>query len=95
MPRKHEAKKKVYRTIALRRIHFLFSLAETYALTGKLQLSDRYVALARKMSMKYLVPIPSQFSRRFCKHCYCYLLPSLNCRVRIHRGMIIMYCMKC
>jgi len=95
MPRKYDAKKKVYRTIALRRIHYLFSLAEISALRGKLQLSDRYVELARKISMKYLVPIPRQYARCFCKHCYCYLLPPLTCRVRIHHGMIIIYCMNC
>jgi ribonuclease P protein subunit RPR2 len=58
-------------------------------------LSDRYVALARKISMKYLVPIPTEYIRRFCKHCNNYLLPPLTCRVRIHRGMIITFCSNC
>ena len=95
MNRKHGEKKKVQKNIARHRIHYLFSLAEECALEGKLHLSDRYVALARKISMKYLVPIPAEHARRFCKHCYCYLLPPLTCRVRIHRGMIITYCSTC
>ncbi|MCX6671039.1 MAG: ribonuclease P [Euryarchaeota archaeon] len=95
MSRKHNGKKQVYRTIAHHRIHYLFTLAEAYGLEGKLYLSDRYVALARKISMKYLVPIPVEYTRRFCKHCYCYHVPSLTCRVRIHRGMIISYCTRC
>ena len=95
MKRKHNEEKKIQKNIARQRIHYLFSLAEDCALRGKLNLSDRYVALARKISMKYLVPIPVGYTRRFCKHCYCYLLPPLNCRIRIHRSLIITYCSKC
>jgi ribonuclease P protein subunit RPR2 len=51
--------------------------------------------LARTISMRYLVPLPPEYKRRFCTHCYGYLLPSVTCRVRIHRGMIITYCHKC
>jgi ribonuclease P protein subunit RPR2 len=95
MNRKHGEKKKVQKNIARHRIHYLFSLAEECALEGKLNLSDRYVAIARTISMKYLVAIPTEHARRFCKHCYSYLLPPLTCRVRIHRGMIITYCSSC
>ena len=95
MNRKRGEKKKEQKGIARHRIHYLFCLAEKCALEGKLNLSDRYVALARKISMKYLVPIPTEYIRRFCKHCYCYLLPPLTCRVRIHRAKIITYCIKC
>ncbi|MBN2599707.1 MAG: ribonuclease P [Candidatus Thermoplasmatota archaeon] len=95
MSRKNNGKKQVHRTIARHRIRYLFSLAETCALKGELSRSDRYVMLARKMSMKYLVPIPVEYTWRFCKHCYCYHVPSLTCRVRIHHGMIISYCTRC
>ncbi|MBN1860712.1 MAG: ribonuclease P [Candidatus Thermoplasmatota archaeon] len=95
MSRKHDGKKKIYKKIAIHRIHYLFSLAESYGLQGKLHLSDRYVTIARKISMKYLVPLPRQYSRCFCQHCYGYLLPSVTCRIRIHRGMIISYCLRC
>lgn len=70
-------------------------MAEANAEEGKLILADRYVALARKLSTKYLVPIPPEYANRFCKHCYCYHIPLRTCRVRIHRGMIITYCRKC
>ncbi|MBN1280860.1 MAG: ribonuclease P [Candidatus Thermoplasmatota archaeon] len=95
MSRRRSEKKKQYKQIAARRIPYLFSLAEAAALQGRLGLADRYVALARKLSMKYLVPIPPEFKRRFCPHCYHYLLPSVTCRVRLHRGMIITYCSLC
>jgi ribonuclease P protein subunit RPR2 len=95
MSKKHNGKKQVYKNIARRRITILFSLAETYGQQGKLHLANRYVALARRISMRYLVPIPKQYAYRFCKHCYSYLLPSVTSRTRIHRGMIIIYCTKC
>jgi ribonuclease P protein subunit RPR2 len=95
MSKKRAEQKKLYKNIASHRIRYLFSLAEQNALNDKLLLSNRYVALARKISMKYLVPIPREYKRRFCTHCYSYLLPSVNCRVRIHRGMIVIFCSTC
>ena len=95
MSRKRAEQKKVHKHIAQHRITYLFSLAEEYALQGKLGLANRYVSLARRISMKYLVPIPPEYKRRFCTHCYSYLLPSRTCRVRIHRNMIISYCSQC
>ena len=87
--------KKIQKTIAKRRINKLFLMAEENAISGELKLSDRYVELARKISMKYLTPIPREYKRRFCKHCYSYLIPSVNCRVRIHKGKTVIYCHSC
>ena len=95
MSKKINNRKKIQKKIAKRRIIRLFTLAENYALSGRLKLSDRYVYLARKISMKYLVPIPKEFKRRFCKHCYHYLLADTNCRIRIHRGRLIIHCDNC
>ncbi len=87
--------KKQQKKIAKNRIIKLFNLAEEYALSGRLKFSDRYVFLARKLSMRYLVPIPPKYKRRFCKNCYTYLLPGKNCRVRIHGKKIVTYCHNC
>ena len=87
--------KKIQKTIAERRIKQLFKLAEQNALLNKLNLANRYIDLARKISMRYLVPVPREFKRCFCKHCYQYMLPNVTCRVRIHRGKIVFYCNKC
>ena len=95
MPKRYNKKKELQKKIAMQRIQRLFLLAEKYALCGKLKLSDRYVFLARKISMKYLSPIPKKFKRRFCKHCYSYLLPSVTCRIRIRKGRVVTYCNKC
>lgn len=81
--------------IARSRINKLFAMAEKTALSKKLDLADRYVEIARKISMRYQVPIPRRFKRCFCKHCYSYMLPDVTCRVRIHRGKIVFYCLNC
>lgn len=87
--------KKQQKKIAKNRIIKLFNLAEEYALSDRLKFSDRYVFLARKLSMRYLVAIPSKYKRRFCKNCYAYLLPGKNCRVRIQGKKIVTYCHNC
>jgi ribonuclease P protein subunit RPR2 len=96
MPKKRTKKdKKMQYLIALKRINKLFLMAENKAFSGDLSLADRYVGIARKLSMKYLAPIPKKFKHRFCKHCYCYLLPDLNSRFRVHRSKLIIYCYNC
>lgn len=82
------------RKIARERIIELFQQAEdNFHLDPKL--SDRHVALARKIAMKHNISIPSKLKRKFCKHCYSFLMPGENCRIRTKRGMLIIYCLKC
>lgn len=95
MSNKIQTNKKLQKIIAKRRINNLFYLAEQKAQLDDFNLADRYVELARKISMRSLAPIPRELKRHFCKHCYCYLLPNTNCRIRIHRGKIIIYCYNC
>lgn len=92
---KNKRSKLEQKKIAEKRVNKLFCLAERKALAKQFDLADRYVKIARKISMRYLVPIPSYFKRRFCKHCYSYLLPGENCRIRIHKGKIVIYCYNC
>ena len=91
---KHSKKPRDQREKAKVRIKILFEQAEeNFSLDPKL--SNRYVQLARKISMKYKVRIPSLFKRQFCKHCYSYLMPSQNSRIRTKNGMLIIYCLNC
>ena len=62
---------------------------------GNLLIADRYVCIARKISMKYLVSIPNKYKRCFCKHCYCYIFPNVNSRFRIKNGKIVIFCNNC
>ena len=59
------------------------------------ELSNRYVKLARKNAMKVNLKFPRELKRRFCKHCYSYLVPGKNSRVRIHKSRVIYYCFNC
>ena len=95
MSKKNLKNKKIQKTIAKNRILNLFSLAEKKALSGNIDLANRYVLVARKISMRNLVTIPNELKRRFCKHCYQFLLPDNNCRFRIHRGRLIIHCNSC
>ncbi len=81
--------------IARRRINRLFEMAEEMALEGRLELATRYVEIARKIGMKYLVRLPKQYKKKFCKKCHSYLLPGENCTVRIKRKTVVVSCHTC
>ena len=94
MPKKYSKKSKNVLRIANERAGFLFKLAKE-EFKNDSKLSDKYVKLARRIAMKYKIRLPSELKKRFCKHCHKYLVPSVNCRVRIHKRRIIYYCMGC
>ncbi|MAE42466.1 ribonuclease P [Candidatus Woesearchaeota archaeon] len=94
MKRKHIKKPEKQRKIALERITILFSEAKKI-FKEEPKLADKYIKLARKISMKYKVKIPSTLKRRYCKHCHKYLVPGTNVRVRTHKGHMVYYCLSC
>lgn len=81
--------------IAGNRIDILFDLAEMEAKSHNLHRANRYVELARKIGMRYNVRVPRRYRWRFCKHCYSYLLPSTNSRIRIRGKKIVIFCETC
>ena len=95
MVKKSRKNKKKNKNIAVKRIKYLFELAEKKARFNQMDLADRYVEIARKLSMRYLVKIPKEFKRKYCKHCYSYLIAGKNSRVRVSRGKIVLYCKNC
>ena len=94
MKRGYGKKPQKHKDIARERIQILFKEARD-VFKKKPRLADRYVYLARKIAMKYKVRIPPELKRKFCKYCHTYLVPSVNCRVRVQRGKVVYYCMKC
>ncbi|MDP3990083.1 MAG: ribonuclease P protein component 4 [archaeon] len=80
--------------IAKERVKTLFEQAAIQFPKRK-DLANRYVALARKISMKVRMRIPPNLKRRFCKHCYKYLQPGVNSRVRTREGKVIISCLEC
>jgi len=80
--------------IAKHRIKKLFSEADKI-FSKSPKLADRYVELARKIAMKLNLSLLKSQKRKFCKHCYSYLKPGINSRIRIHKSRIIIYCKNC
>jgi ribonuclease P protein subunit RPR2 len=90
----HMKKPSQFTRIAEARIIKLFLEAEKQFRKNP-ERSNRYVALARKIAMKYKVRLPSELQKRFCKHCYCFLVPGKNCRVRLGKRLLSYYCQNC
>ncbi|MBI2665634.1 ribonuclease P [Candidatus Woesearchaeota archaeon] len=81
-------------SIAKEHIDNLFTLAESVFSENK-TLANRYVSLARKIAMKTKTKLPKDLKRKFCKHCYRFLMPGVNSRIRTRGGKVIISCFEC
>jgi ribonuclease P protein subunit RPR2 len=91
---KERSKNPETKTVAKERIGLLFEQARL-AFHEHPDWSNRYVALARRISMRQRVRIDRQFRRQFCHHCYRFLVPGENMRVRVNRGNVVITCLLC
>jgi len=80
--------------IAKERIKELFKQADLTFPKNK-ALANRYITLVRKIAMKVKVRIPLELKRKFCKHCYKYLKPGVNARIRTRDSKVIISCFEC
>ena len=76
--------------IARERIGILFAEAKKNP-----EFADRYVALAREMSMKQRVHFTKGEKAQFCRTCGAYLVPGETVTVRIQHGKVIRTCHAC
>lgn len=81
--------------IARERIAMLLDMAEKRALAGEMDLANRYALLARKIGMRYNLPMPKGFNLRFCRRCLKYLVPARNARFRTSSGRLSRQCLEC
>ena len=83
--------------IAMQRIQTLFRLAkETF--NENQSLAQRYVDLARKIAMAAKVRLPREYKHQVCKHCKSFILPGVNCRVRVKQRRephVVITCLNC
>jgi len=83
--------------LAMQRIQTLFRLAkETFSENPSL--AQRYVDTARKIAMAAKVRLPRKYKRQVCKHCKSFILPGVNCRVRIKQQRephVVITCLNC
>jgi ribonuclease P protein subunit RPR2 len=91
---KRNVEKKLQKKIAKERIEILMKKAEEVFPKNK-SLANRYVTLARKIAMKVNVRFPRELKRKFCKHCYKFIVPGVNARVRTKDGKVVYYCLEC
>ncbi|MEM1514526.1 MAG: ribonuclease P [Candidatus Bathyarchaeia archaeon] len=83
--------------IALSRIERLFDLA-IKMLSKRPDLSQRYIEIARKISMRTRVRIPREKKVLICRHCKRFIFPGVSSRVRLqHRREphIVITCLYC
>jgi ribonuclease P protein subunit RPR2 len=80
--------------IARERIEILLNEAKK-AFKSDAKQANRYVEIARRVAMKARIKVPSNLKRQFCKHCFSYLMPGKNCRVRLAGSKVVYYCLNC
>jgi len=80
--------------IARERVRHLIGFAEK-VFSKSPQRACHYIKLARKVAMKARIRIPPDLKRKFCKHCYRFLKPGVNCRVRTRKVKVVYYCLNC
>ncbi len=80
--------------MAEQRIRRLFDLAEQ-AFPARPDLANRYVEIARRISMRHRASIPPGLKKRVCKKCGAFLVPGGNSRVRLDGKNAIVTCLEC
>jgi ribonuclease P protein subunit RPR2 len=88
------ARRSSFQDVAERRIAGLFQQAGE-VFPEDPGLSDKYVALARRLSTKYKVSFTKAQKEGFCKSCGSFLVQGRNSRVRLAKGNIVVSCGVC
>jgi ribonuclease P protein subunit RPR2 len=91
---KERSRNPVTKKIAQERIGILFGQARM-AFSKHPERSNRYVDIARRIAMRQRIRIDREFRRQYCHHCYSFLVPGKNMRVRVHRGNVVVTCSSC
>jgi ribonuclease P protein subunit RPR2 len=91
---KEKSRNPATRKIARERIEVLFEQAQKEFCLHP-ERSNRYIDIARKIAMRQRIRIDRELRRRFCHHCYSFLVPGRNMRVRVHRGNVVVACYCC
>ncbi len=96
LKKRSRGKSKWQQDLGLERIKILFDRAD-FEFKKHPEHSHRYVQLARKIAMRYNIRMPKSLKRKFCKKCYSYLVPGVNCRVRINKAKqaLTITCLEC
>ena len=91
------SKQEFIKDIALQRIDKLIRYASDTVKTN-VELSRKYVLLARKIAMRVRIHLPKKYKRMFCKKCNTILIPGFNARVRVRQNRfsrVTVTCLTC
>jgi ribonuclease P protein subunit RPR2 len=83
--------------VAIERVRILFQLANAN-IHDRPDLAQRYVEIARKISMRTRLHLPQEYHIQICRHCKRFILPGTSLRVRIqnrrepHVAITCLYC---
>jgi ribonuclease P protein subunit RPR2 len=91
--RRRKDSHKARRDLAVQRMERLFALAAS-AHEAHPERSNRYVQIARKISTRTRVRMPSLLKRLFCRHCGSFLSAGAM-RVRLREGVLTTTCLLC
>jgi len=91
---KERSRNPATKKIARERIEILFGQAKS-AFSAHPERSNRYVDLARRIAMRQRIRIDREYRRQFCHHCYTFLVPGKNMRVRVHQSSVVATCHSC
>ncbi len=81
--------------IAGERIADLFALAEKEAGGSHPELASRYVALARKIGMRYNVRLLPEYRELYCRRCSVFWIEGRTVRTRLRGGRRVRTCLAC
>jgi ribonuclease P protein subunit RPR2 len=83
--------------IARQRIQTLFSLANG-TINEDPSLAQHYVDMARRIAMAAKVRLPREYRHQVCRYCKSFILPGVNCRVRVKQRRephVVITCLNC
>ncbi len=78
---------------AKKRISAHFRLAEQLFSDSKEE-ANNHIRKARRIAMKHKLRL-GKLKRKFCSHCYSYLKPGVNARIRTHGKKVVIFCREC
>ncbi|MGD1099347.1 MAG: hypothetical protein ABR888_03270 [Thermoplasmata archaeon] len=81
--------------IARERVSHLFGLAEREARGPHPELADRYVALARRIGMRYNVRLRQEYRELYCRSCSAFWVEGRTVRTRLRSGIRVRTCLRC
>ena len=83
--------------ITLKHVRILFQLAKE-AIHRDPELAQRYVKIALWIAMRTKLRLPKEYRNLVCRKCKSFILPGVNCRIRIQQKRephMVVTCLNC